>query len=62
MSFSAESDHNNNNAHIYRDKDLYCSYNLQHSLLVRERSLATQSHKAATKNLNDKSWSHRSKT
>ena len=38
--FSAEGDNNGNNVHILRDKDLYCSYSLQHSLLARERSLA----------------------
>lgn len=48
MSFLDEGNNNDNNVHIFRDKDLYHSYNLQHSLLARERSLTEQSHKTAT--------------
>ena len=49
MSFIAKGDNNCYNVHISSEKDLYCSYNLQHSLLAKERSIADQLHNAAIK-------------
>ena len=53
MSFLAEDDNNGNNVHVFRDKDLYRNYHLQHFVLARERSL-----QECNQNVNDKISSH----